>query len=176
MKRRVASASAPADCICVISGEELSVNLAFVLPCCEQIISQEIIINWLKQSKETACPCCRDATLARDRLLELGHDLTPIEVVFPDPISLGDDLIFQDVMAGIEEKQTIEERCAEYLLFGQGLMRLGRYRMAHDVIDHLDTMMGAENLSKKKPLIATTLLALLTPYVAYAESQNIPRD
>jgi len=175
LKRTVATPLSSATC--VITGDLLNRDSLFVLPCCSQDIDRKVIVTWLKQSTTHGCPCCRNNTDTgpRPALLRDGHDLTVI--VHPELQTeyLPDgQIVFDQVMAGIAKKTTIGKQCQKYLKFGIGLMDLGQYRLAHQLIEFLGEKMACAG-SKDKPVIAKSVLTLLERYNDGASGKTIQK-
>ena len=163
MKKTIATPLDPPPRTCVITEDSLDATTLFVLQCCEQDISKEVIMTWFKQSETKGCPCCRDLTKARDALTKLGVDLTPMKRPASPPENTNTRVIFDAVLAGIAEQPTIKIRCQQYREFGLGLMTQNQRGLAHDLIDHLGGLFDVAD-SESQPKIAKIILVLLDRY------------
>lgn len=172
MNKQIATRTEPRTC--GITLEELSEKDCFVLPCCKQDVAKEAILTWLKQPHEPGCPCCRDPKMARDALLELGCDLTPIVGPKNGSVPSVDELaIFDSVMTGISAHSTMKRRCQKYREFGLGLMRQNHYPLAHRLIHQLREMFYAE-AGQNKVVLGATIVDLLDAYNRPSPVAHLP--
>jgi hypothetical protein len=163
MNKQVALSLENLSRVCVITGDTLSEDEAFVLPCCKQDISMDTIVTWLKQSHATGCPCCRDNVSVREALSKMGLDLSPIPTGPQSDTEVAFGHIFDGVMRGIGESPTIAARCKGYREFGEGLLNQGHYRLAHRLIADVGELMIAAD-RKEKPLLGSVVMTLLDRY------------
>ena len=174
MNKQVALSLENLSRVCVITGDTLSEDEAFVLPCCKQDISMDTIVTWLKQSHATGCPCCREVVSVREALSNLGMDLSPIVATGPQSdteVAFGH--IFDGVMLGIAEFPTIAARCEGYREFGEGLLNQGHYRLAHRLISDVGELMIAAD-RKDKPELGRVVMTLLDRYNDLPSRLSVP--